>query len=698
MSIAPILKRELKAYFTSPLIYAVVSVFLIISGYFFYTNLVMCVLFAGSGVSLDLWEYLLNDISYVLLLLLPLISMRLFAEEKKLGTIELLVTNPLKDTDILLGKYLAGLIVISLMLLLTGLYPLLVAIIHVVPVPLLLIGYTGLFLLAACFLACGTFLSSLTENQIIAAVSTAGLLILFWFMDRSGDFAGKYGAGIIKQLSLFHHYFRFGRGVIDTRDLIYFISIITACMLLTFLSLQSRHWKGMFIKPVNTRSAWRVGIILLLIIALVPLNVLATAYSQRIDGTLDKKHTLSHSLQEALRTVTHTMHITIQGAKEQRGVVEDYLDLLQTGCPHIRYTFMDVDKSPELAALKKVGDNTGFVEYQGRHEILATLNEKDLLKTIYVLTRNQKKLIGFTAKHGERALANTAADGFSAVQTALQAENFTIQQLSLDENHDTVANNLVVISAGPKQDFSDKELSTLGNDFIQGGRILLLLDGAALPRLQRFLKQYNVEVGTDIVVDRSNHLSDVDDLSPIVFINREHPIGSKLSSAVLFPRTSSVQVGTEPSAGFSWEILAQSGKETWAERAVQTAFDKTADFHEATDVRGPVQVSVIVKKSADKEHKAPEGRMVVVGTSLFALNQYFSVLGNKDFFLNIVRWLSEAPAPEIAHSIPNRPDVPPLVSLTLTESRIVFWSCLIIQPLIIFCIGTGVMLWRRYAC
>ena len=90
--------------------------------------------------------------------------------------------------------------------------------------------------------------------------------------------------------------------------------------------------------------------------------------------------------------------------------------------------------------------------------------------------------------------------------------------------------------------------------------------------------------------------------------------------------------------------------------------------------------------------------MVVVGTSLFAVNQYFSVLGNKDFFLNIVRWLSEAPVPEIAHSIPKRPDVSPLVSLTSTESRIVFWSCVIIQPLIIFCIGAGVMFWRRYVC
>ena len=699
MSIAPILKRELKAYFASPLIYVGVSVFLIISGYFFYTNLVMCVLFAGSGVNLDLWEYLFNDISYVFLLLLPLISMRLFAEEKKLGTIELLVTNPLKDTDILFGKYLASLIVVAIMLLLTTLYPLLAAIIHVVPVPVLLIGYTGLFLLAACFLACGILLSSLTENQIVAAVSTAGLLILFWFMDRNGDFAGSYESNVIKQLSLFHHYFRFGRGVADTRDIIYFISIITACMLLTYLSIQSRYWEGMFSRPVNTRTAWRLGIIFLLIIALIPLNVLARVYSQRLDGTLEKKYTLSHSLQEALKTVKHAMHITVQGAKEQRPVIEDYLELMKTSCPHIRYAFIDVDKSTEFETLKKVGNRAGFIEYQGRQETLPTLNENDLLKTIYLLTRNQKKIIGFTTNHGERNLTSTATNGFSAVQTALQAENFNIQQLSRDDAYDTMAESLIVISAGPQQDFSDVELSKLGNYFEQGGNVLLLLDTASLPHLTRFLARYNVEIGNDIIIDRDSRLSDTDDLTPVINVNREHQITQDISAAVLFPHARSVQVGTSPVAGFSWDILAQSCRGTWAERTLQSAYDKTADYQEGEDLRGPVQVGVIVKKvSAEKETKK-EGRMVIVGNARFAANEYLNVLGNKDFFRGITNWLAEDPAFTIsAQPMVQGYQPVPLVSLTNSENHMVFWSCIIIQPLIIFCVGAGVMFWRRYAC
>ena len=171
MTVLSIVKRELNSYFTSFIMYVVLAVFLIISGYFFYTNLVMYVLFAGSGVSIDLWEYMFNDISYMLLLLLPLVTMRLFAEEKKLGTIELLFTCPLRDADILFGKYLASLLVLALMLLLTALYPLLFARIHFLDVPILLTGYAGLFLLGACFLACGILISSLTENQIVAALS-----------------------------------------------------------------------------------------------------------------------------------------------------------------------------------------------------------------------------------------------------------------------------------------------------------------------------------------------------------------------------------------------------------------------------------------------------------------------------------------------------------------------------------------------
>jgi ABC-2 type transport system permease protein len=244
MNTLTIFKKEIKSYFTSLIAYVIIAVFLVISGYFFYTNLVMFVLWVGSDVKLGLWQYTFQDIRFIMLLLLPLLTMRLFAEEKKLGTIELLFTNPLRDSEIVLGKYGACLAVFIAMLALTLLYPVLLAIVYSVEIGPLLAGYAGLFLLGASFIACGIFVSSVTENQIVAAIATIGVLVFFWFIDWNEGIAGEKAVHILHQFSLFEHFFNFTRGVIDTQDLIYYISLIALFLFLTLRSLESRKWRG----------------------------------------------------------------------------------------------------------------------------------------------------------------------------------------------------------------------------------------------------------------------------------------------------------------------------------------------------------------------------------------------------------------------------------------------------------------------
>ena len=147
MNFYPIFKKELKSYFSSLIAYIVLAVFLLISGYYFYTDLALFVLWGGASTQEGLWQYLFHDIRLILLLTIPLLTMRLFAEEKKLGTIELLFTYPFRDSEILLGKFLACLVVFSLMIGLTVLYPLLLAMVYEVEVLPLVASYLGLFLL-----------------------------------------------------------------------------------------------------------------------------------------------------------------------------------------------------------------------------------------------------------------------------------------------------------------------------------------------------------------------------------------------------------------------------------------------------------------------------------------------------------------------------------------------------------------------
>jgi len=244
VNLLTIIKKEIMAYFTSLIAYVVVAIFLIISGYFFYTNLVMFVMFVGSDVKLGLWQHTFYDMRFVTLSLIPLLTMRLFSEEKKLGTIELLFTNPIRDIEIILGKYIACLMVYTLMLLLTFLYPILLEVVFSVEIGPLISGYMGLFLLGAASIACGIFLSSLTENQIVAAISTVGVLLFMWLIDWNEGIAGKKMITILHQISLSEHFFNSIKGVIDIDDIVYYLSFTAFFLYLTVCSLESRNWRG----------------------------------------------------------------------------------------------------------------------------------------------------------------------------------------------------------------------------------------------------------------------------------------------------------------------------------------------------------------------------------------------------------------------------------------------------------------------
>ena len=244
MNIVTIIKHELKAYFSSLIAYTVIAAFLVVSGYFYYTNMVLFAMSAGSDVRLGLWQATFYDMRFVLVSLMPLLTMRLFAEEKKLGTIELLFTNPLRDADIIIGKYCACVLVLVLMILLTLLYPALLAVVSSLDPGPVAAGYLGIFLMGAACIACGMFLSSLTENQIVAAMSTVGVLLFLWFLDWNEGIASPAIVVVLHQLSFSDHFFNFIRGVIDLDDVAYYLSVIALFLFFTRCSLSSRTWRG----------------------------------------------------------------------------------------------------------------------------------------------------------------------------------------------------------------------------------------------------------------------------------------------------------------------------------------------------------------------------------------------------------------------------------------------------------------------
>jgi ABC-2 type transport system permease protein len=187
---------------------------------------------------------LFSNMSVILLLLMPLITMRLFAEERRSGTIELLLTYPVRDGAVLIAKYLAALALYALMLALTLLYPGIVAYFTRLEWGPLLSGYLGLLLMGATFLAVGIFASSLTENQIVASITTFGVLLFLWVIGWSAEYVGGGWGRVLSHLSLLDHFDTFARGVLDTKDIVYYLNVTILALFLTLRSLEARRWKG----------------------------------------------------------------------------------------------------------------------------------------------------------------------------------------------------------------------------------------------------------------------------------------------------------------------------------------------------------------------------------------------------------------------------------------------------------------------
>jgi len=244
MKLLVICRRELHAYFGSFTAYVLLAVFGVLSGYFFYSDLIFFVLFGGFTLATGLWQFVFLDMRLVAMLILPLVTMRLFAEEKKLGTMELLWTYPVRDGEIVLGKFLAAWLFYVIMLVGTAAGPLIFYFYHGFDVPPVLAGYLGMLLLGSAFIACGLFVSSLTENQVVSAMVSYGILVLFWFLTWNEEAATHAIMRWLLGLSLFDRFFNFTRGVIDSKDVAFFVMFVAFFLFLTWQSLATRTWRG----------------------------------------------------------------------------------------------------------------------------------------------------------------------------------------------------------------------------------------------------------------------------------------------------------------------------------------------------------------------------------------------------------------------------------------------------------------------
>lgn len=252
-NILAIAGKELRAYFASPIAYVIIGLFALLFGWFFYVYLHVFVeqsqrmaMMGGGNVNVNeqMIRGVLQNAAVIILFVMPMITMRTYSEEKRSGTIELLLTSPLTDLEIIVGKFLGAMGLFCAMLLVTMID---VAILFRLGNPEwrpVAAGYLGLLLMGGCFISVGLLISSLTKNQIVAGFMTFAVFLMLWVINWLADSAGPTGRAVLSFLSITDHFDDFTKGIIDTKHLVYYLSFITFGLFLTAKSVDSERWRG----------------------------------------------------------------------------------------------------------------------------------------------------------------------------------------------------------------------------------------------------------------------------------------------------------------------------------------------------------------------------------------------------------------------------------------------------------------------
>jgi gliding motility-associatede transport system auxiliary component len=383
------------------------------------------------------------------------------------------------------------------------------------------------------------------------------------------------------------------------------------------------------------------------------LGFLSTRYHKRFDASEQHVHSLSEQTQKVLAGLHDDVDVTALVSSLDAPPVREVLDRYSYASPHFKVQFADPTSRPDLvekfgiSAEKLSGGLVRVARGSDAVEIMrGDLNEEKLTNALVKLTRASAKKVYFLEGHGERPIQGEGADGkegMAQAADALKSENYQVEQLLLPAKGEVPADAAAVIIAGPTRPLTPEEHAALERYLGQGGALLALLDPRAKTDLGSDLVKWGVQAGDDVIVDRELSVLGRPEM---VFAQQygKHPITQGLREVALFYLARSVRPTDQAKGRFT--ELVKSGANSWAERDLDTFFNKGIAQRGPDDLGGPVTLAVAgtpaVPKGADQEapkDKPREPRLVVFGDSDFISNQLLDSYRNRDLFVNSVNWL-----------------------------------------------------------
>lgn len=416
------------------------------------------------------------------------------------------------------------------------------------------------------------------------------------------------------------------------------------------------------------------------------------------DVTKNQRYTLSDTTQKALKDLDSELEFIcfVKQSDEELENLKDLLKQYTNATPNISVRFVDPERNNALAKKYSItAFGTIVAKYKDKTQTFSTVNEETVTNAILKLIQGKARTVYFLAGHGEKKLDDTDKNGFSSIAQALKIENYQPQTLVLLRQEKMPEDAAAVVVAGQQTDISESEFAILENYINNGGRVLFLIDPQTANTTCEFLdKNYGVVFSDNIIVDQMSRMFGSDYLAPVVTAYPNHAITKDFALATVFPLVRTVDFLDKLPEGIEAEAIAGTGPGSWAETDIAKLFDQqSADFSQTDDRPGPVPIAAAleINKSNDKGEKT-QGRVVIVGDSDFAGNSAFAISGNKDFFLNIIKWLCKD---EKLISIGSKQT--PLQPLILkhTQALAILLTAVVAVPLAVILVGIFIFMRRK---
>jgi len=710
--------RELGSFFHSNVGPVVLVAFLVAVGLFFtilangYSNLSQTVMARPPGPSnlINLAESFFRPLVafmiFFLLLLLPAVTMRLFAPEYRSGRWDLVASWPVPDTVWVVGKWLGAVAAAAVLVLASGVF-FGAAWIKGSPElgPLLAAG-AGLLLIAGSLAAWGVLASSLVPQQIVAYLLAFAWSLVLFLVGNLRPYLPAWAGRVCYEASFFQHFERFSHGVLDSRDIVFFLGMAAVPLAAAVAVLEARR------QPAHRRLRLWLPTALVLGIG-VAAYVLVSTVPWTADLTSNRRYSLAPQTLQVLDDLPDHLrnappdaagetpdevfvHAFYWPADPAGRVVEPLLKSFAQRSVAFRYEMHDLAVELDLVRRYDVRYSGTMVVTAGdRFTTLVSPWESGLVNAVYRVATGRTVRVHHVLGHGERLLRNSSPSGYASFAAALDEQGYEVSELHLSLVGRVPDDGGVVVIAGPRTDPSAEDIAALEAHLARGGAILALFDPPTTPGWTAWMARRRVGLTGDVVIS-IDMVERARDMSPrmavVVDGYGDHEIVSSLMGMdTWFPMAQDLIAVGEMDSTLIGGVLVRTDELFWAETDRNTHASGRPVFTAGSDRPGPLDLGYVIEHHLDPGGGAP-GRLVVFGNSEFLTNANLNRGGNRDLALNALGWLGrEEDLIALRGADPlNQP-----VVLDAAEKRILGWGAMLVWPACAGVLAVGVVLRHR---